>query len=330
MSRNEHDISAIQELTINAAAFDSIRHTLSLKKQAEVTDIAKSRATTMVQDLERKNFRIEDNDYTRRRHLIEWHRKYTFSLACLIFFFIGAPLGAIIRKGGLGLPVVISLLLFLFYYVIDNTNYKMARDGVISVWQGTWTSSAILALLGAFFSYKASNDSTILEVDTYIGVFKRLFGKRAVNTFERKELIIYETDYRKAFADANTLTQECRMYLQNCPFPPYFPFWDMQRLNDKLRQIVNIETSMVEELANSRNPKIILLLNQLPIIPLGRNAAPFRQKRWNKALGLAFPLGLAWYLQARYYDKRTRDDLQLASSVCTQLGQAITDMNLIN
>ena len=82
--------------------------------------------------------------------MTSWHEKLTLSLACLIFFFIGAPLGGIIRKGGLGMPVVVSVLIFIIYYIINNTGYKMARDGQWVVWMGMWTSTAVLAPLGAF------------------------------------------------------------------------------------------------------------------------------------------------------------------------------------
>ena len=100
---------------------------------------------------------------TRRIHRfdIERHRKFTLSFACVLFFLIGAPLGAIIRKGGLGLPVVVSVILFIIYYIIDNTGYKMAREGVWYVWQGIWLSSFVLFPLGAFLTYMAATDRTV-------------------------------------------------------------------------------------------------------------------------------------------------------------------------
>ncbi|MBQ4034885.1 MAG: LptF/LptG family permease, partial [Paludibacteraceae bacterium] len=100
-------------------------------------------------------------DRNARRHDIERHRKVTMSLACLLFFFIGAPLGAIIRKGGLGTPIVTSVLIFILYYVIDNTGYKMAREGVWYVWAGIWLSSVILSSLGVFLTYRAAAESTV-------------------------------------------------------------------------------------------------------------------------------------------------------------------------
>ena len=108
-------------------------------------------------------YHVEKNSIERvsRRHDIERHRKFTLSFACLVFFFIGAPLGAIIRKGGLGFPVVVSVFLFIVYYIIDNMGYKMAREGIWLVWQGIWLSSAVLLPLGIFLTYKAATDSMV-------------------------------------------------------------------------------------------------------------------------------------------------------------------------
>lgn len=115
------------------------------------------------------------------RHKIEWHRKFALSFACFVFFFIGAPLGAIIRKGGLGMPVVISVLFFILYYVIAITGEKFVRELVWHPTLGMWISSVILLPLGAFLSYKATTDSVILNADWYVNTFKKVFsfkGKR--------------------------------------------------------------------------------------------------------------------------------------------------------
>jgi lipopolysaccharide export system permease protein len=105
------------------------------------------------------------------RHEIERHRKFTLSFACLIFFFIGAPLGAIIRKGGLGMPIVISVIMFIFYYIIDNTGYKMAREAIWPSFEGMWLSSAILLPIGIFITYKAIVDATLLNPQEYIKIW---------------------------------------------------------------------------------------------------------------------------------------------------------------
>lgn len=102
------------------------------------------------------------------RHAIELHRKFTLSFACLIFFFIGAPLGAIIRKGGLGMPAVASVLLFIVYYIVDTFGVKMAREEIWAAWAGMWLSSMILLPIGIFLTYKAATDSMLFNKDAYV------------------------------------------------------------------------------------------------------------------------------------------------------------------
>lgn len=121
-----------------------------------------------------------------RRHEIELHRKFTLSMACLIFLFIGAPLGAIIRKGGLGLPTVISTLLFILYYIISLTGEKFVRESIFSAFQGMWLSSFILVIAGVFLTYQATNDAAILNVDTYINWIREKIGVRKGIMLEKK------------------------------------------------------------------------------------------------------------------------------------------------
>lgn len=109
-----------------------------------------------------------------RRYQIEKHRKYTLSLSCLIFFFIGAPLGAIIRKGGLGMPVIVSVLFFLVWYMITITGEKFVREDMITPFTGMWISTFILVPLGVFLSYKASRDSVIMNIDSYFIFLKKV------------------------------------------------------------------------------------------------------------------------------------------------------------
>ncbi len=120
---------------------------------------------------------LDDSQRYIRRHQIELHRKFTLAFACLIFFFIGAPLGAIIRKGGLGAPIVISVMMFIVYYIIDNTGYKMAREALWPVTPGMWLSSAILLPMGIFLTYKATTDSALLNPEAWIKVWDKVFKK---------------------------------------------------------------------------------------------------------------------------------------------------------
>ena len=116
------------------------------------------------------------NDYQRyiRKHEIELYRKFTLSFACLIFFFIGAPLGAITRKGGLGAPVVISVVMFIVYYIIDNAGYKMAREALWPCWAGMWLSSMVLLPIGIFLTYKAATDSALFNPEVWVKYLNKL------------------------------------------------------------------------------------------------------------------------------------------------------------
>lgn len=110
------------------------------------------------------------------RHEIEWHRKFTLSIACLILFFIGAPLGAIIRKGGLGLPVVFATLFFILFHIVSITGEKAAREGVMPAVEGMWLASLIFLPIGVLLTYSASTDSRIMSSDFWISFFKMISG----------------------------------------------------------------------------------------------------------------------------------------------------------
>jgi lipopolysaccharide export system permease protein len=123
---------------------------------------------------------IEGRNRTLSKHQIEWQRKFTLSFACLILFFIGAPLGAIIRKGGLGMPVVVSVGFFVLYHVISISGEKFAREGVIPAWKGMWISAVILLPVGIFLTYKATTDSALFDRDSYVRFFKRFSNRKNV------------------------------------------------------------------------------------------------------------------------------------------------------
>jgi lipopolysaccharide export system permease protein len=109
-----------------------------------------------------------------KRYEVEWNKKLTMSFACLVFFFIGAPLGAIIRKGGLGTPAVISIFFFVIYYVISISGQKLVEEDVVGTFAGMWAASYILLPIGIFLTYKATTDSVIMNIDTYLVFFKKI------------------------------------------------------------------------------------------------------------------------------------------------------------
>lgn len=161
-------------LTLKKFYPDSIYDTLPLPDKKLVISQALGLARTAQSYISSQKETFYNKIKRIRRHEIEWHRKFTLSFACLIFFFIGAPLGAIIRKGGLGMPVVISVLFFVVYYVISLIGEKMVRENLIPAAEGMWISSAILLPLGIYLTYKATTDSAILNLDTYTRFIRKI------------------------------------------------------------------------------------------------------------------------------------------------------------
>ena len=157
-------------------ALDSMLADIPLESRIEAIRNAAGNIPLMVDQIE--NCVREDYHYVDplRRTDIEWYRKFTLSIACFIFFFIGGPLGAIIRKGGFGTPVIISIFFFLIYYIIDITGKKLAREGTITPFEGTFISTAILLPIGIYLTYRSTKDSSLVNFDSYKVFFKNLGG----------------------------------------------------------------------------------------------------------------------------------------------------------
>lgn len=178
-------IAAHQKEPIN---LDSVYASLQPRQMVRVTEEAQNRSKAVVRSFDiRKEMQAKEYK-DRALHEIEIHRKFTLSIACLLFFLIGAPLGAIIRKGGLGVPVIVSVVFFIIYFIIDTFGYERARAHEWSPWFGIWFSSMVLAPIGAFLTWRAINDSTLFDWDAYKIAFIRV--TRRVTTFLKNRGII--------------------------------------------------------------------------------------------------------------------------------------------
>ena len=300
--------------------FDSLYQAQSPGRKVTLLNKAKQLAEGVRTDYYFRAANMGDEGYKVRRHLTEWHKKFTLSFACLIFFFIGAPLGAIIRKGGLGVPVIISVLLFIFYYIIDNMGYKMARDGVWAAWEGMWLSSAVLTPLGMFLTYKAVNDSVILNADTYLNGLKNLVGKRQGRKIERKEVIIYTPNYVALIPVLHQLQQEAQTYLQqHRRWMNYLAFWKQGGRDRAAEELSNKVEQVVEELSNSDQNLVLNKLMDYPVME-GYNQLDERiSGKVGLAVGLCFPIGLPLYLLATYQRKLLRHDVQMVYKTSGEL-----------
>ncbi len=267
----------------------------------------------IVQNFEFKGMITADGDKLLREHRIEAINKFTLALSCLIFFFIGAPLGAIIRKGGLGVPVIISVLVFIVYYIFDNTGYRMARGGMWAVWFGKSISTAVLTPLAIFFTIKANNDSVVFNVDAYRNVFMKMLGMRTKRSIMRKNVIIETPDYAADAQNLQQITTDAKAYAQTHKLksPPNFinvffkyqPDHEVERIGELLEQTI-------ENLSNSRDKIIINSLNEYPIIMVKAHTRPF-EKRWrNVVAAIIVPAGLFFYFRMWRFRLRLLRDLK--------------------
>lgn len=283
-----------------------------------------AKAQRMRQEYEYKSLTMADDMKTMRRHAIELQKKFTLSFACIIFFFIGAPLGAIIRKGGLGTPLVISVLLFIFYYIIDNMGYKMARDGKWGVIEGMWLSAAVLLPMGVFFTYKAVNDSAVFNKDAYLNFIGKFFGLRAVRYIEMKEMVMDEVDRDVAVGRLDALKADVVAYLRDKQArQSYFDYWMRGYDRDELHRLRDSMESMVEYLSNSREKMVVLKLMDLPILRSLWFYQPSTDRRLSWMMMVLFPIGLTVWLFGLKVQSRLRDELATVTKVAGQLTEIL-------
>lgn len=310
---SKEDTLKIGEARIEEYNADSLFTASTLLQKQKIVSAAVSRAESAGSDWSFKSFTISQTENSLRRHMTSWHEKLTLSLSCLIFFFIGAPLGGIIRKGGLGMPVVVSVLIFIVYYIINNTGFKMARDGKWIVWMGMWTSTAVLTPLGAFLTYKSNNDSVVLNADVYINWLKKLVGIRNVRHLFRKEVIIHDPDYTRLPGDLQALSVDCRAYVESKTLkraPNYFKLWMNEPQDKEIEDINERLESLVEEMSNTKSFALVTALNNYPIIAVRAHVRPFQNNWLNLLCGVVFPVGLFFYFRIWAFRLRLNKDME--------------------
>lgn len=315
------NLRVLNKVTLNKAVdFDSIMESLTASSRYMVIEQAMSSAMNQKQDFEFRGYTLADDNFIIRRHEIELQKKFTLSLACIIFFLIGAPLGAIIRKGGLGTPIVISVVCFIIYYIIDNMGYKLARDGRWIVWQGIWLSSAILLPLGVFLTHKAVNDSAVFNPDAWMNFLRRVAGVQQVRKLAIKEVIINDMDTDKAVEMANDLKTLYQNFLDKYPVrQTYIEYLKYGFDKKMLRQLTSDTDALVEYLSNSREQMVI---NKAMDYPIFRQLLTYHVTNYPKvgiALAIVFPIGLPLYLIGIRHQKALLNDVQHALNVSNQL-----------
>ena len=280
---------------------DSIFENSAKLTKLRIKKTALDKVEQLMTDFEIKKNIMRSLDKDLNKHYILWWQKITLSISCIIFFFIGAPLGAIVKKGGLGYPVLISVAIFLLYYIFNTSGEKMVKEGEWHTWFGCLISTMVLTPLGIIFTYQSNKDSTIFNIDAYKAFLRRLLGLKEKRHISLKEVIIEDPDYVADYKLLNEISQECCKYsseykLKKLPNPINIFFNEKEKLQIEL---FNEKIDMlIEEMSNSKNRKVIQLLNEFPVMMVNELRSPFK-KRWLNILSIIlFPIGTILYIRS--------------------------------
>jgi lipopolysaccharide export system permease protein len=235
-------------------------------------------------------------------------------------------LGAIIRKGGLGIPVIISVLVFIIFYILDNTGYRMSRGGMWTVWFGKGLAPAVLTPLAIFFTYKANNDSVVFNLDMYKNLMMKMLGLRLKRHVFGKEVIIDDPDYVSDKEKLNRISQEVTDYskVHNLHKPAniinvffrYQPDHEIERISQELEAVI-------EDLANTKDKVILSELNNYPILSEKAHTRPFERKWMNIAAAIIVPIGAFLYIRMWTFRLRLLHDLRTIKQTNTNIENRI-------
>ena len=313
-------------LTAGPLNIDSLIIDAPQSKRTLIMEQATNKAQAQLGDVQFKIETMKDDYTSVRRHEIELMKKFTLSVACLIFFFIGAPLGAIIRKGGLGTPLVISVILFIIYYIIDNTGYKMARDGHWPVWEGMWISTAILAPLGIYVTWKAMNDSAVFNPDAYRNLLSKLLGVKQSRKVEFKEVIIQDISLVQGIGMLRELESNAVLFLEKYKHPQgYISYWLKGMPTDTIRALSLQLDNLVEYFTDCRNKAIVNKLLDYPVISSMWIYQPVHNTKLGWSAILLFPISIPIWLIGIYKQKQLIDEIRTTLKVTREITAMATE-----
>lgn len=330
---NRHDsLKAVNSARKQGLSIDDIFKKLKPEDKQMVLSTALGRVQQEKSDLEFKALMTTDAEKILRLHQMEAINKFTLALQCMLFFFIGAPLGTIIRKGGLGLPVIISVLVFILYLIADTSGFRMARQGSWSVWFGKLIAMGMMTPVAVFITYKALNDSVVFNADGWKNFMMRALGLRDKRNISSKEVIIEEPHY-KDDADALTrISEDITRYSKqhNLVSPPNIikVFFKYQRDNE-IEEINTRLEVIIKDLSNTRDRQILSLINQYPILILKAHTRPFDKKWENILAAIILPAGIFFYLRMWRFRWRLLRDLQTIKATNTSIIN-YTERHLVN
>jgi lipopolysaccharide export system permease protein len=292
---------------------DSLLATYSLVEMEDVINHTSQSMNRLAMEWEHKGKQMKDADKKIRSHQADWHKKFTLSISCLIFFFIGAPLGAIIRKGGLGLPVVISVIIFVLYYIIDSGSTRVAKSGEMNIILGVWMSTLVLAPIGGFFTYKSNKDSVVFNLEVYQNFFRWIFGLRPSRRIYKKEVIINDPAYIEDYEKLSDLSDHCQSYLSKhrlSSAPNYYHIFTNNEPDDAIAEISKQMDAIIDDLNNTKDPKILGFMNNYPILSTQAHKSPSDHRWLNILLGVFVPTGIFFYIRIWFFGRRLGKDLK--------------------
>lgn len=296
-------------------------------KKSELTKLNQTKT-----DIEIKRNIMRSLDKDLNRHHLMWWEKITLSLGCVLFFFIGAPLGAIVRKGGLGYPVLISVATFVLYYIFNTSGFKMAREGEWHIWIGGWLSTMVLLPLSILLTYQSNRDSTILNIDAYKEFFRKLLGLKEHRNVTLKEVVIEDPDYNADYRKLLSMSEVSHVFRKQNrlkKFPSIRNVFFSHGYENKMVEMGEELDILVEEMGNSKNKKVIVLLNMLPIIEAKTIVSPLYVKWQNIAALVIFPVGVLIYVRAYIYRIRLLQDLIKFEQTVKKLTERLTKDKLV-
>lgn len=313
-SLNKADsLNAVKMAKADKTNFDSLFGKKSVDVQKNAVNDALNSVQGRVSDLEFRSMITSDGDRLLRMHEIEAINKFTLALQCLLFFFIGAPLGAIIRKGGLGYPILISVLVFIVYYILDNSGYRMARGGMWAVWFGKGLAPVALTPIAIFVTYKANKDSVVFNADLYKEFFMRLLGLRLKRHVFAKEVIINDPDYandaitlKQMNADIDAYSKDHRLVSAPNIIDVFFKY----KKDNEIERISEVLESVIEDLANTKDKILLHEMNKYPILATKAHTRPFEHKWLNIIAGVLVPVGAVLYIRMWTFRLRLYRDLR--------------------
>ena len=318
------------EVPVTKIDIDSLFSSLSAEQKTSVINKTREKAGRVETELEWQRYEVLDIDLNMRKYMIAWHNKILLSLTCIIFFFVGAPLGSIIQKGGLGLPTVVSVIIFILYYIISTSGMKLAKEGTWEIWFGMWISAMVLVPLGAFLTYKANKDSVVFNAEAYRRFFITVLGLRTRRHITLKEVIVEDPNYADVYERLGKLAEDCREYNRRKRLwraPNYLTNFFRPKEDHQATRINDEMESIVEELSNSRDPRILYELNRFPIIFVTAHVLPFNKPWINRTVGAILPIGLIFWLRMWKYRLRLLRDMKQIVSSCDKEREYIETLN---